>query len=96
MLIIWKDKRYAVRTGLSMESRLSDIICSGFGQIYDSKVCWQFLNLRRINLRNVHKVYRFSYKCRGKASIWEVLILSILYLLTSLSGGASEPLLVAG
>lgn len=65
-----------------MESRLSDIICSGFGkeitfvgQIYDSKVCWQFLNLRRINLRNVHKVYRFSYKCRGKASIWEVLIL---------------------
>ena len=59
-----------------MESRLSDIICSGFaGQIYDSKVYWQFLNLRRINLRNVHKVYRFSYKCRGKTSIWEVLIL---------------------
>ena len=73
---MWKDERYAVRTGLSMESRLSDIICSGFaGQIYDSKVCWQFLNLRRINLGNVHKVYRFSYKWRGKASIWEVLIL---------------------
>ena len=59
-----------------MESRLSDIVCSGFvGQIYDSKVCWQFLNLRGLNLKNVHKVYRFSYKCIGKASIWEVLIL---------------------
>ena len=73
-----------------MESRLSDIICSGFGkeitfagQIYDSKVWWQFLNLRRLNLRNVHKVYRFSYKRIGKVSIWGVLILQILYLLTS-------------
>ena len=64
-----------------MESHLSDIICSGFGkeitfagQIYDGAVCWQFLNLKRLNLRNVHKAYRFSYKCRGKASNWGVFL----------------------
>ena len=50
-----------------MESRLSDIVCSGFaGQIYDSKVCWQFLNLRRLNLRNVYKIIGFLINVEEK------------------------------